>query len=150
MAAQIKRAYFQTFPDFQELMNDVSARGEAGLPVKTWGGRLIYTEPAKMMKSKRTGAQYWATFEYKLTNYLIQGSAADQTKEAINTCGYRTSSRRFLGTVHDENVFSVKPDKLRENLEEIKFSMEKQEGWDVPFKAKAMFGPDWHNLKEIQ
>jgi DNA polymerase-1 len=139
-ASTIRAHYFQVLPGFKELMDDVSKRGRQGLPVKTWGGRLIHAE-----KGKLVNGQHW-TFEYKLLNYLIQGSAADQTKEAINATGYRTPHRRFLATVHDENVFSVSPDHLEQEIAVIKDSMESQPGWDVPFKAKVEVGPNWWDI----
>lgn len=101
---------------------------------------MIHAEPPMIVKGRQMH------FAYKLTNYLIQGSAADQTKEAINTAGYRTEHRRFLATVHDENVYSVHPDNLKDEVAEIKFSMEGQTGWDVPFKAKVKTGPNWQEL----
>jgi DNA polymerase-1 len=137
-AATIRKHYFNALPGFQELMDDVSHRGRIGSPVKTWGGRLIYSEPPKIVKG-----QSWS-FEYKLLNYLIQGSAADQTKEAINEVGYKTNHRRFLATVHDENVYSVDPARLAEEVATIRASMETQAGWDVPFKAEVKVGPNWH------
>jgi len=141
VAARIRTAYFAALPGFQELMDDVSHRGRIGQPVKTWGGRLIYAEPPKIVKGHQ-----WS-FEYKLTNYWIQGSAADQTKEALTEVGYRTRSRRFLATVHDENVYSVDPAHLDHEVAHIKASMETQTGWDVPFKAKVKVGPNWHDLE---
>ena len=139
-ASRIKSHYFEALPGFGELMHDVSSRGAAGLPVKTWGGRYIYAEPPKMV-----GNQHW-TFEYKLLNHLIQGSAADQTKEAIINAGYKTKHRRFLATVHDENVYSCAPNLLAHEVEEIQSSMEDQSGWDVPFRAEVEVGPNWHDL----
>lgn len=141
-AYKIKSHYFAALPGFEELMQDVSERGRLGMPVKTWGGRLIYAEPAKLVK----GA--WWTFEYKLLNHLIQGSAADQTKEAIVHAGYKTSHRRFLITVHDENVYSVDPEHLAKEVAEIRASMEDQAGWDVPFRAEVEVGPNWWDLEE--
>lgn len=141
-AKRIKHHYFQAMPGFKDLMEEASARGRKGLPVKTWGGRLLYAEKG-ILKDGRM----W-TFEYKLLNYLIQGSAADQTKEAINYLGYRHRDKRFLITVHDENVYSVDPQYLDSNILDIKESMETQEGWDVPFRAKVKVGPNWHDLKE--
>jgi DNA polymerase I-like protein with 3'-5' exonuclease and polymerase domains len=141
-AARIRAHYFNALPGFEELMQDVSSRGRAGRPVKTWGGRLIYSEPSKIIKGKHM------EFSYKLLNYLIQGSAADQTKEAINEAGYKTRHRRFLATVHDENVYSVDPDHLDEEVAAIRASMETQSGWDVPFRCEVEFGPNWHDLKE--
>lgn len=139
-ASRIRQHYFDALPGFQELMYDVSERGRMGMSVKTWGGRHIYAEPAKMVNGGM-----W-TFEYKLLNHLIQGSAADQTKEAIVRAGYKTKHRRFLITVHDENVYSVNPNLLAHEIEEIKASMEDQPNWDVPFKAEVEYGPNWHDL----
>jgi DNA polymerase I-like protein with 3'-5' exonuclease and polymerase domains len=124
-------------------MDDVSARGRRGQPVRTWGGRLIYAE-----KHKLVNGQLW-TFEYKLLNYLIQGSAADQTKEAICTGGYKTSTRRFLATVHDENVYSVAPDNLPSDIMDIRAAMENQSNWDIPWRAEIKYGPNWHNMEKV-
>ncbi len=144
VASRIKAHYFAALPGLKELMDDVMDRGRAGAPVKTWGGRLIYCEPPKMVNGRM-----W-TFEYKLLNHLIQGSAADQTKEAIATAGYKTKHRRFLATVHDENDYSVDPDHLKEQVQEIKSSMEDQPGWDVPFKAEVEVGPNWWDLEPFE
>jgi len=139
-AANIRKHYFQALPGFKELMDDVSERGRLGGAVKTWGGRLLYAEKPKIVKG-----QAWS-FEYKLLNYLIQGSAADQTKEAINTVGYWGNYCRFLATVHDENVYSVAPEELDSEVEAIKASMEDQKGWDVPFKVEVKVGANWHDM----
>ena len=139
-AAKIRAHYFAALPGFEELMKDVSSRGRAGSPVKTWGGRLIYSEPSKIVKGRQM------EFSYKLLNYLVQGSAADQTKEAINEAGYKTRHRRFLATVHDENVYSVDPDRLGEEIADIRASMETQSGWDVPHRCEVEVGPNWHDL----
>ena len=143
-ASQIRTHYFQALPGMKQLMDDVTARGRQGLPVKTWGGRLIYAEPPKLVKG-----QHWS-FEYKLVNYLIQGSAADQTKEAITIAGYKTPNRRFLATVHDENVYSINPLHLAEEIAEVREAMENQPGWDVPWKTTVEVGPNWHDMKEYQ
>lgn len=139
-ASRIRRHYFDALPGFEELMRDVSERGRLGMAVRTWGGRHIFAE-----KGKLVNGQQW-TFEYKLLNHLIQGSAADQTKEAIIKAGYKTPHRRFLVTVHDENVYSVKPGQLAPMVEDIKASMEDQPGWDVPFRAEVECGYNWHEL----
>lgn len=140
-AGKIRRHYFQVLPGLQELMDDVSARGRQGKPVRTWGGRLLYAE-----KGKLVNGQQW-TFEYRLLNYLIQGSAADQTKEAIINAGYNTTTRRFMITVHDENVYSVSRESLEKDIKEIRSTMEDQPNWDVPWRAEIKYGPNWHNLQ---
>lgn len=143
-ASNIRHHYFQALPGMKKLMDDVSARGRAGSSVKTWGGRVIYSEPSKVVKGRQM------EFSYKLVNYLIQGSAADQTKEAINTAGYKTDGYRFMATVHDENVYSVKPDQLKNSIAILRDAMENQPGWDVPWKTTVEFGPNWHDLEEYK
>ena len=144
VAQQIRKHYFQALPGLKDLMDEVSARGRKGLAVKTWGGRLLYSEKPKIVKG-----QQW-DFSYKLTNYLIQGSAADQTKEAINRLGYFGRSRRFLLTVHDENVYSVMTDHLKENIAEIRAVMEDGTGWDIPWKIKVEVGNNFHDMEEYK
>lgn len=92
--AWLKRAVLSAIPDVGELATDCRKRFKKGLPIRTLGGRLYYCEPP-------SGGR---TFEYKAINTLVQGSAADQTKEAmiyahpkINRIG-----GRLLGSVHDE------------------------------------------------
>jgi DNA polymerase-1 len=142
-AGRIRDQYFMALPGFQNLMQTVSKRGRDGQGVRTWGGRRIHAEPAKLVNGRLM------SFEYKLLNHLIQGSAADQTKESIIRAGYRNPYRRFMGTVHDENVFSVDPSRRDDALEEIRASMEDQDGWDVPFKVEVEAGPNWADMETV-
>ena len=60
-------------------------------------------EPSKF--SKKFGRMQ--TFEYKLLNILIQGSAGDNIKQAIiNYDAHPKREARFLLTVHDQNLAS--------------------------------------------
>ena len=142
-ATEMKRHYFEAIPGFKQLMEEVSSRGRKGQPVKTWGDRLIYAEPPKMVQGR------YRDYSYKLVNHLVQGSSADQTKEAINTAGYRTECKRFMATVHDENVYSVKKGRVDAAVMEVKASMEDQLGWDVPFRVEMKTGDDWHYLSPL-
>lgn len=132
----IKNAYFGSMWGLEEFMRDVSSRNY----VRTWGGRILPVEPPKLVKGR------WMTFDYKLVNYLIQGSAADQTKESILRYHSRPHKGRFLMTVHDENVFSVPVACIQEELVHIKWSMEEMKGFDVPFRVDAAFGGNWDEL----
>jgi DNA polymerase-1 len=142
-ARSIKSHYFQVLPGMEELMKSVSSRGRRGEAVTTWGGRKIYAEPPRQVNGR------YMDFSYKLVNYLIQGSAADQTKEAIIAAEYRTSAKRFLISVHDENVYSVKKHAILRGVQEIREAMESPHGWDVPWKTSIEVGYDWHNLKDF-
>jgi len=72
------------------------------------GGRQYYVETAKVMGGRLR------TFEYKLTNYLIQGSAADQTKAAMLDYCRRTKHGRLTFSVHDQLVVQCKPEHVAE------------------------------------
>jgi DNA polymerase I-like protein with 3'-5' exonuclease and polymerase domains len=98
------------------------------------------------------------TYEYKLLNYLIQGSAADCTKEAI--LRYHRDDRRngrFLVTVYDEiNVSSQaeKTAKLRRlaaehELKVLKEAMESIE-CDVLMLTDAKLGENWADAKKYE
>lgn len=138
-AAVIKKAYLRAIPGLPEFQYAVSQRSE----VKTWGSRLIPVEPPKINEDGST----W-TFNYKLVNHLIQGSAADQTKESIVVYHERPHWGRFLMTVHDENVVSVRLEHLLQEAIALAFAMEKLPGFDVPFVVEMEYGHNWHELEE--
>jgi DNA polymerase-1 len=139
-AGAIKRAYLKAVPGLQEFQRSVSMRSE----VRTWGQRLIPVEPAKHNED----GSVW-TFEYKLVNHLIQGTAADQTKESIIVYHDNPLKRgRFLMTVHDENVISIKLEHLFSEIEVLGAAMEQLPGFDVPFIVEFEYGPNWHDLEK--
>jgi DNA polymerase I-like protein with 3'-5' exonuclease and polymerase domains len=141
---RIKAAKKQLLPDLAELDSDIKRRGKEGLPIRTWGGRLYYCEPPMFVK--KFGREM--TFEYKLLNYLIQGSAADCTKQAvINFVKHPHRTAQFLLTVHDEiNAVADKKDwkdqmgVLRDSMLDVNFA--------VAMKSDGGHGPNWHDLKD--
>lgn len=132
----IRDAYFSSMVGLREFVDDVSAREY----VRTWGRRIIPVEPPKIIKNR------WCEFNYKLVNYLIQGSSADQTKESVIEYHSHPHQGTFLMTVHDENVFSVPVDCIHEEVTRIKYAMEAIPGFDVPFRVDVEYGPNWHDL----
>ena len=95
-AEAIKRKYLQALPEIKALQSEVQYRGRSNQPITTIGGRQYYCETAKVMGGKLR------TFEYKLINYLIQSSAADQSKQAMIDYATRTKHGRLYLMVHDE------------------------------------------------
>jgi len=138
-ATALRDAQRRVAPGVQALDSELKRRGRAGEPVRTWGGRQYYCEPPDGERS----------FEYKLLNYLIQGSAADCTKEALIRWSGTKHKARLLVTVHDEINISApageekwESEVLREVMEGIEF--------DVPMLTDAKTGPSWGELtKEI-
>lgn len=142
-AYAIKQAYLLAMPAVRSLMDSVQSRGRANQPIRTWGGRIYYTEPSKLVDGKLRD------FAYKLLNYLIQGSAADQTKEAINDWEYegRNWDDTFLATVHDEINLSIPGERVAKAMEHLRVSMDK-ERFDTPFRSEGFVGENWADLKE--
>jgi DNA polymerase I-like protein with 3'-5' exonuclease and polymerase domains len=145
-SARIKSAYLAAMPGIQDLMDDVQGRARAGLPIRTWGGRLYYTEPPKL--DETTGRI--RSFEYKLLNYLIQGSAADQTKEAcIDWEENKLPGSIFLATVHDEINGSAPEEEALAHMARLKECMERDR-FDVPFLSEGFIGKNWADIEECE
>lgn len=98
---RVRNAQMSALPGFKDLNDNIKKRGKEGEFITTWGGRQYYVEPPIHKDGKHM------TFEYKLLNYLIQGSAADVTKEAIIRYDDVKQDGRMILTVYDEIDLSV-------------------------------------------
>jgi DNA polymerase I-like protein with 3'-5' exonuclease and polymerase domains len=143
--SEIRSAKAALMPGVAALTADVKSRGTSGGFIRTWGGRQYYVEPPKYVKKfKRV-----MDFSYKLLNYLIQGSSADVTKEAlIRYDGHPKREARFLVTVYDEINSSAPLGRLREEMEILRECMEGLEGIDVPMLTDGKTGPSWGKIKK--
>ncbi len=142
-AKKIKAAHKLALPGIAELEAETKQRGKDGGAVKTWGGRLYYVEPPKMIEGRLR------TFEYKLLNYLIQGSASECTKEAIIRYAGMKKEARFMVTVHDECNISAPKALIKKELLILREAMESVE-FDVPMITDAKAGPHWGALKSVK
>jgi DNA polymerase I-like protein with 3'-5' exonuclease and polymerase domains len=88
---------------FTKEINDKAAFGEG---ITTLGGRYYSIQSPAIVKG------ILKSFEYKLVNYKIQGSAADHTKEAMYTYATTTKTGHLLLTVHDQLVAEAPIDDL--------------------------------------
>ena len=89
--------------------------------------------------SAKYGAQnIKRAFTYKALNRLIQGSAADQTKQAVVDC-YKKGFTPML-QIHDELCFSIKNDK---EVKIIKNTMENCIELKVPSVVDIALGKDF-------
>lgn len=142
-AKRLKAALLSSLPGLRELNDAVKARGRSGKPIRTWGGRLYYVEPPMMINGQTR------TFEYKLLNYLIQGSASDCIKEAIIRYAAMRKHGRFMVAVHDECNISAPVKVLSAEMKILKDAMESVE-FDVPMKTDAKTGPNWGALTQFK
>jgi DNA polymerase I-like protein with 3'-5' exonuclease and polymerase domains len=141
-ALKIKEAYLDAMPGVRTLMRGVQSRGKSGQPIRTWGGRIYYSEPSKEVKGR------WMDFAYKLLNYLIQGSAADQTKEAlIDWHEHKSWGDVFLATVHDEINISAPAEDWTQRMTLLQECMNRDR-FDVPMLSEGFKGPNWADLEE--
>lgn len=143
-AKKIKAAQLQAIPGLKRLSKEISQRGRDGLHISTWGGRQYYSEPPKIINGRKQ------TFEYKLLNYLIQGSAADCTKEAvIRYHDARKREGRFLVTVHDEINLSVPRAAVKSEMKLLREVMQSVE-FDVPMLSDGKTGKNWASLVKFK
>jgi DNA polymerase-1 len=135
-ALDLIKLHAKALPDLAELNDDIKQRGRDGKYITTWGGRRYYAE--------QTADGY--DWSYKLLNYLIQGSAAECTKQALINYDSVRKESRFLVTVHDEINISASKKAAKQELELLRQAMEAVE-FSVPMLSDAKMGPTWGQLK---
>lgn len=141
-AQEFKAAYFTAMPGIRDLSYDTSRRGRSGEPIKTWGGRLYYREISPKYPER--------DFSYKLLNYLIQGSAADQTKQClVDWNRTRFPGSRFVATVHDEINISAPIDEWQDHMEHLREVMN-ADRLDCPMLSDGFVGENWHEIEACQ
>lgn len=129
------------------LAEECKSIGKRGDCLFTWGGRAYYVEPPAF--NKKHGRIM--SFEYKLLNYLCQGSAADVTKQAmINYDEHPKRRGRFLVQVYDEMNASSGPDPKAE-MQVLRDSMEMiTDQLDVPLLTEGKWGKTWGDQKKFE
>lgn len=138
----LRQSIYDQYPGLPELINGLKALGKSGEPFYTWGGREYTCEPARIVKGK------FRSFDYKMLNTLIQGSAADCTKAAIVAFYRMTVDQRgrkrnrwyVYVNVHDEILISVPKCDLQEAQRILGQAMESVE-FDLPILSEG----DWSN-----
>ena len=107
---------------------------------KDWGLHKAETFDNAVAKFGRDNIK--RAFTYKALNRLIQGSSADQTKQAIVEChknGYTP-----LLQIHDELCFNISGE---EDVDRIKACMENAIEFKVPSKVDVSIGNDFGEAK---
>jgi len=102
-AAIIKAQYLRALPEIKQFSKAVTDQGKKlGHAITTINGRKYVTDsPKPGVNGQRT-----MTYEYKLVNYKIQGSAAEQTKLAMLNYVEKNEGQLVL-SVHDQLVAQV-------------------------------------------
>jgi DNA polymerase-1 len=141
VAKQLKNAYFAAFPGLKELNDEIILTVQKDLPIKTWGGRQYFVEPPKYFPPKGTLKGHWRDYSYKMLNYLIQGSAADCTKQAmINVYNAIDPPARIMLQVYDELLITAPKGKAKKVMQQIKEGMESVK-FDVKMLTEGKYSP---------
>lgn len=137
----LKAAVLRLYPGLKDMMDDMKTLAAEGLPIRTWGGREYFCEEPIYIDGKKR------TFEYKLVNTLIQGSAADCTKEAIiRFHAAKKPTWKIVLQVHDQITVSVPRKDVDEAMEVLRQCMESVE-FDVPILSEgSTSGVSWDDL----
>lgn len=143
-ATSIKNAYLRAFPGVKILQQNVSSRGRSGKSIRTWGGREYYVEPPRIIQGRKMD------FSYKLLNYLIQGSAADQTKQCLGDWDDRRAPDDvFMATVHDEFNISAPAEDWQTSMRVLREVMD-QDLFDTPMRSEGFVGPNWYAVEAVE
>lgn len=145
-ARRLKLAYKGLFPGLPELESELRRIGQTFEEFHTWGGRRYVCEaPVVVGNAVRT-------WEYKLINTLIQGSAGDVLKHALLALNTALAGKGVpMLTVHDEVVVSTDARSeraqkdvartVKKALESVKFT--------VPMPVDVKIGPTWSNMTKV-
>lgn len=145
-ARTLKEAKRKAMPDVEKLKRAIKELARNDQPIVTLGGREYFAEEPTIRKGRIQD------FIYKLLNYLIQGSAADMTKQAvINYHEHPRRRGRFLVTVYDEINASV-PRALQAAKQELAVLAEAMQSFklDVPLLSDAKLGRSWGDLRKLK
>lgn len=146
-AREMKNFHNQALPGRQILNDEIKRVTRRGDPIRTWGGRLYFVEPPGPDGRSK---------DYKLINYLVQGSAADLTKQAI--IEWDAAQReippwvkpaRFLISVYDEIDLSAESEFAPQHMRLLKDVMERPR-LSVPMLSDGKWGEAWGRLQKYK
>lgn len=130
--------YDQQFPRASKFMADTVAEGKRrersdGYPwINTWLGQRLPADPGKA---------------YTLTNYLIQGTAAEVFKVALLEMSNVGLDQYMVLPVHDEILLDVPTEDADEVARLVTKTMTNTTSFSVPLTAEAKAGDTWAEIK---
>jgi DNA polymerase I len=148
-AESFVKAYFQKFPGVKKYLDGIRKQAAQQGYVETLLGRRRYF-PALQGKAN---VQVKNREEREAINAPVQGTAADIMKlamlkipPALQAAGLKA---RMLLQVHDELVFEVSKDELKETARVVQEVMANAFPLDIPLSTEARYGANWGETKSI-
>lgn len=143
-AKKVRDAYFLAFPDVDELRRDIKEKLTAGEFIRTWGGRVYYEQEPLRNEAGRIIQD----FKYKMLNYLVQGSAADCTKEAMINVVDNCRKSRLVLQVYDELMICSPKALQKQEMKKMKEGMQAVK-FDIPMLSDGKTGGvSWARMKK--
>lgn len=141
-AKTLKNSILSLYKGLGGLYSSMKVRARNKIPIRTWGGRVYFCEPAEVTEDGRI----WEK-DYKMVNLLIQGSAADCTKEAlIRYHKVKHKDAQIVLCVHDQITVSAPLGIYESEMQALKEAMESIE-FDVKMLTEgATSCENWHML----
>jgi DNA polymerase-1 len=147
-ATQIRNAHRKGFPGVRDLMDGLRDRAARNQPLRTWGGREYFCEEPREIKLPN-GAKKMVTFEYKMLNTLIQGSAADNTKQAMINYAMTAKEGLLDLNVHDELMAECPARARKEEMRLLRDAMLDCK-FDVPMLSEGAWSATrWTELNKL-
>ena|GEM_PF-5898831 len=142
-AKELKAFHDRALPGRKIVTEEIKLLVAQGLPIRTWGGRLYFVEPPRY--DDKRGRHM--TYDYKLINYWVQGSAADLTKQSIIDWDEAkdSGSGRFLISVYDEIDITAPAETCQRAMKLLRDVMEAPR-LTVPMLSDGKQGPNWGSL----
>jgi len=128
-------------PGLKDMQATMRTRYKLNQPLKTIGGRLVTMEPPKIINGRRR------EFDYKGVNLLIQGSAADQAKQAMLDYQKKRNGSRLLLSVHDELVISAPIEHIEREANCLMEAMCNAVKMEVPMVSDYKVGNTYQEVK---
>ncbi len=142
VAKTIRSAILGIHAGLAGLYSECERRAQQDLPIRTWGGRLYYCQPSEY------DTAYRKSNSYKLVNYLIQGSAGDNLKEAWINLGFDADWFKTYITVHDQFLATCPKSMIHEGHERLRRAMQDVD-FDVPMLSEGKWSSkDWAHMEE--
>jgi DNA polymerase-1 len=146
-AKRFRAAHGAALPGVPILQAALKEAVRSNEPIWTWGGRRYYCEKPIYFKGR------WLTFEYKMLNKKIQGSAADVTKEGMvnyDSLGEIAEENPMFLQVHDELLVGIKNKRRAKQVHcALRDAMADVEGIQVPMLTDGKLGPVWGTMEKV-
>lgn len=138
--------YFKTYQGVRRWIDENVAAARANGYVKTMLGHIRYLPEFNM------GVGAMSSFAQRAAiNTIVQGGSADIIKKAMLDIfqEVRNTPVKMVMQVHDELIFEVPADTLKETALFVKNKMQNAVKLRVPLLASAKAGKNWYEMEKL-